>query len=52
MLEPFLLTGGILAPIIYGLGILSAAAGFPGYRHSRQFISELRAADSPQSRPF
>lgn len=47
-----LLAGGVLAPLVYAVGILLAAAGYPGYRHRQQMISELGTADSPRAGLF
>ena len=47
-----MLGGGLVAPIIYFLNILWAAAVYPGYRHPSQFISELGTRISPGARYF
>lgn len=52
MVEQVLLVGGLVAPLVYAAGILSAAMVFPGYRHSRQFLSELGTVESPKASHF
>lgn len=47
-----MLGSGLVAPIIYFLNILWAAAVYPGYRHRSQFISELGTRISPGARNF
>lgn len=47
-----LLSGGVLAPVVYLFGLLSAARAYPAYRHRSQFISELGAASSPKAFHF
>ena len=38
---------GAVAPIVYTVGALAAGAGFPGYSHMKQFVSELGATGAP-----
>ncbi len=47
-----MLGGGLVAPIIYFLNILWAAAVYPGYRHRSQFVSELGTRISSGARYF
>ncbi|MFP4560305.1 MAG: DUF998 domain-containing protein [Thiohalorhabdus sp.] len=52
MATAILLGSGLLAPLVYLAGILYAAAAYPGYRHSRQFTSELGTEHSPRAAHF
>ena len=38
---------GAVAPIVYIVGALAAGAGYPGYSHMKQFVSELGATGAP-----
>lgn len=38
---------GAVAPIAYTGGAVAAGAGFPGYSHMKQFVSELGATGAP-----
>jgi hypothetical protein len=40
---------GAVAPIIYTVGALAAGAGYPGYSHMKQFVSELGATGAPMA---
>lgn len=48
----FLLACGVLAPLVYLLGVLSAARACPAYRHRSRFISELGTGPSPKALHF
>jgi hypothetical membrane protein len=46
-LDRLLIISGFLGPIVFFLSILVFGSMFPGYSHTRDYISELGAVDSP-----
>lgn len=47
-----LLASGIVAPLVYFLSTLAAAAAYKGYRHRTQVLSELGTRTSPRAAFF
>lgn len=46
-LDKFLVLSGLLAVVVLFMTVFTSALFFPGYSHTRDFISELSAIDSP-----
>jgi hypothetical membrane protein len=44
-----LILGGVAGPIVFAVVVLAAAAGYPGYSHVANFMSELGATGAPRA---